>query len=270
MKFDKYLPTEQLRPYIRYYVVSESAVEQVYKVLPSPGLVLGFQYKGQLCRLEGLRQARSDKEQQQDPPDMVAIPLRASGVSGISDRYIVFKHTAGTGTVLVYFTPAGFVHFATPPANALFNLSLSLDDIFHRSLVRDVEETLALCTNDPERIRTVEVFLLSRLQAQPADPLVTEALHLIYQSRGTIRIQALNEQLHTSASPLEKRFRAIVGTSPKKFVSIVRFNLILEQLASAPSLTALSYEHQYFDQAHFIKDFKRYTGETPEQFKRFL
>ncbi len=48
MKFDKHYPGERLKPYIKYFVVSENNVENEYKVFPSTELVIGFQYKGQL------------------------------------------------------------------------------------------------------------------------------------------------------------------------------------------------------------------------------
>jgi AraC-like DNA-binding protein len=97
-----------------------------------------------------------------------------------------------------------------------------------------------------------------------------EAVNLIYQSKGTIKIKELSETLFISQSPFEKRFRKLVGTTPKKFASIVRFNTVLNNLNSAKSLTEICYENNFFDQAHFIKNFKQYTGDTPEQFKRFL
>ena len=68
----------------------------------------------------------------------------------------------------------------------------------------------------------------------------------------------------------EKRFRKVVGTTPEKFASIVRFNTVLDNLNDTKSLTDICYENNFFDQAHFIKDFKQFTGDTPEQFKRFL
>jgi len=93
---------------------------------------------------------------------------------------------------------------------------------------------------------------------------------LIYQSRGTIKIKELNEKLFISQSPFEKRFKKIVGTSAKKFSSIVRFNSVIDNMYEAKSLVEICYENNFFDQAHFIKDFKQFTGNTPENFKRSL
>lgn len=125
-------------------------------------------------------------------------------------------------------------------------------------------------TTDRQRIKIVEQFFLSQLKDIQTDKLFVEAVKLIYQSNGTIRVKELNEKLCISQSPFEKRFRKVVGTTPKKFTSIVRFNTVLDSLSKAKSLTEICYENDFFDQAYFIKDFKHFTGQTPENFKRFL
>jgi AraC-like DNA-binding protein len=254
MKFDKHFPTDQLKPYINYFVVSENELAQEYKVFPSSGLVIGFQYKGQLASIHNNTESK----------------LTSAGITGITDRYKIFKSIANTGTVLVYFTEIGFTHFASHPANELFNTSLSLDHVFARTSVAEVEEKLATAATDKQRIKVVEQFLVSQLKDIETDKLIVEAVKLIYQSNGTIRIKELNEKLFISQSPFEKRFRKVVGTTAKKFASIVRFNAVLTKLNNAKSLTEICYENNFFDQAHFIKDFKQFTGETPEHFKRFL
>lgn len=254
MRFDKYSPAEQLRPYIKYYAVSENDVSASYKVFPSSGLVIGFQYKGLLSAV------RAQKEDRLSP----------AGITGISGSYRIFRNTADIGTVLVYFSETGFAHFASQPAHELFNQSISLDHIFDRDAVAATEERLANARTDRQRIGVVEQFLLSRLKDIQADKLVIEAVKLIYQCKGTMRIKALAERLLISQSPFEKRFRKLVGTTPKKFSAIIRFNAVLNSLNNTRSLTYICYDNNFFDQAHFIKDFRQFTGDTPEHFKRFL
>lgn len=254
MKFDKHLPTDPLKPYIKYFVVSENTLENEYKVFPSSGLVIGFQYKGQLATIK----------------DNTENKLTTAGITGVADGYKIFKNSADIGTILVYFTEIGFTHFASHPANELFNLSLSLDAIFDKNSVAEVEEKLTIATSDKNRINVVEQFLASQLKDIQTDKLIVEAVKLIYQTNGTIRIKELNQKLFISQSPFEKRFRKVVGTTAKKFASIVRFNTVLDNLNKTKTLTEICYENNFFDQAHFIKDFKQFTGDTPENFKRFL
>ncbi len=254
MKFEKHLPDHRLQNHIHYYVISESDVENVYKVFPSPGLVIGFQYQGQLAAVQNNE----------------LFTLHTAGITGISDEYKVFKNKAGTGTILVYFTETGFVHFSARPTNELFNQSIGLDYIFNPAQIKEVEEKLAAVDTDLQRIKIVERFLLSQLKEKETDRLVAAAVKQIYESNGSIQIKDLNKKLFTSQSPLEKRFRKVVGTTPKKFASIIRFNHLLGQLKNAKSLTDICYEHHFFDQSHFIKDFKKFTGETPEDFQQSL
>lgn len=254
MKFEKHFPTDQLKNHIHYYVVAEYEQENEYKVFPSSGLVIGFQYKGRLSSIK----------------DKQLIQLDSAGITGITDEYKIFKNSSNTGTILVYFTETGFIHFSSRPTHELFNQSISLDYIFDRNKVSEVEEKLVAANTDKQRIYVVERFLLSQLRDIQNDKLIAEAVKLIYQSSGSIRIKELNKQLFISQSPFEKRFRKVVGTTPKKFASIVRFNHLLGNLKNAKSLTDICYENNFFDQAHFIKDFKKFTGERPEQFKRSL
>lgn len=254
MRFDKFIPTDILKPYIKYYVVSENSIESEYKIFPSSGLVIGFQYKGQLSTIK----------------DNIRSELTTAGITGLSDSYKIFKNSADIGTVLVYFTEIGFTHFASHPTNELFNQSISLDYIFDRDTIAQIEDQLACVHTDKQRIHAIEKFMLSQLKHIGTDKLIVEAIKLIYQSNGTIRIKELNEKLFISQSPFEKRFRKIVGTTPKKFASIVRFNSILNNLSKTKSSTEIGYENNFFDQAHFIKNFRQFTGDTPENFKRFL
>lgn len=254
MRFDKFIPTDKLKPYIKYYVVSENSIESEYKIFPSSGLVIGFQYKGQLSTIK----------------DNIRNKLTTAGITGLSDSYTIFKNSADIGTILVYFTEIGFSHFASLPTNELFNQSVSLDYIFDRNTVAQTEDQLASVHTDKQRIQAVEKFMLLQLKHIQTDKLIVEAIKLIYQSNGAIRIKELNEKLFISQSPFEKRFRKIVGTTPKKFASIVRFNSILDNLSKTKSLTEIGYENNFFDQAHFIKNFKQFSGDTPENFKRFL
>ena len=254
MKFDKHFPTDKLKNYIKYYVISEMEVESEYKVLPSAGLVMGFQYKGQISSIE----------------DKTLNKLTSAGITGISDSYKIFKNSDNIGTILVYFTEIGFIHFSTHPANELFNVITSLDNIFEKNKVNEVEEKLAATSTDKQRINIVEQFLLSQLKDIQTDKLIVEAVKLIYHSKGTIRVKELNEKLFISQSPFEKRFKKVVGTTPKKFASIIRLNNVLDNLNETKTLTEICYENNFFDQAHFIKDFKQFTGDTPEHFKRLL
>ena len=249
-RFDKYEPNDILKPYIRYFVISENDREQTYKVLPDTSLVIGLQYRGKLAQVVN------------GAEDMLSL----MGVTGLQDSYRLFKNSANIGTVLIYFKETGAASFFSQPVNELFSQSLSLDHFFSNSLLEQISEQLAEAETDLKRIQITELFLISHLKDVTGDLLVSAAVSFIRQSKGVIRIKDLAEKLNISQSPLEKRFRRIVGASPKKFASIVRLQSLIQNFPADMSMTQIGYEIGYYDQAHFIKDFKTFTGETPEKF----
>ncbi|SMC88953.1 helix-turn-helix domain-containing protein [Pedobacter africanus] len=253
MRFEVYLPCRELLPYVKQLVISENENAATYTVLPDTALVIGFQYSGRLAYLNhGLKN-----------------PLSTAGVTGLRDTYRVFQNTAGVGSVLVVFRENGAARFLSTPLHELFGESLSLEHFFARQSLLELEENLVNCDSDIARIRLVENFLIAHLNERPADLLVVKALQYIHESKGTIRIAKLAAMLHTSASPLEKRFRLEVGASPKKFATIVRARYVLAAMEHGNQGYA-EYLLAFYDQAHFIKDFKKFASVTPEQYLKQL
>ena len=246
-------PCNALQPYISHFMVSETETAQSYTVLPGTSLVMGFQYAGRLAY------------QQQNS----YINMATSGVTGILGSHRIFQNTANTGTVLAIFKEAGAAHFFKEPLNELYNESLALDNLVDRGQLAVLQEQLSAARNSEERINLVERFLLSRLYPLKTDLLVNAAIRQIHRSGGHIRITDLAAQLNTSKSPLEKRFRQTVGTTAKKFAGIVRMKSALITMQS-PLLEQNDHLLGYYDQAHFIHDFKKFTGTTPEQYLREL
>lgn len=176
-------------------------------------MVIGFQYRGHLPNLENGRETK----------------LTTAGITGISDSFKIFKSSRNTGTILVYFSEIGLNSFTYTPANKLFNLSISLENMFDKSMVSVTEEKMTFANTDKRRIHIIERFLLSHLQEIQKDKLVIEAVQLICHSKGTIRVTELAQKLFISQSPLEKRFRKLVGTPPKIFLysASIRCSIIL-------------------------------------------
>jgi AraC-like DNA-binding protein len=250
MGLTTYTPSDILKPYIRLLAVSEASEETQYKVLPGTSLVMGFQFRGRLATVE----------------DTTITPLNTAGITGIQSKYRIFSNSKDTGTVLVFFNETGAAWFLRAPVNELFGESVSMENFVSKSLLNEIEEQLSAAQTHQQRIDIIERFLIANIQPIQADMLVQAAIHHIQLTKGNIRISELARQLYTSKSPLEKRFRKVVGASPKKFASIVRFNALLKDYTLEKTLTEIGLEAGYFDQAHFIHDFKTFTGETPETY----
>jgi AraC-like DNA-binding protein len=252
VSFISYLPCAALQPYVRLLAVQEAALASSYQVLPDTGLVMGFQYRGKLAyHTAGER-----------------VALAPAGITGIHDGYRQFENEAGTGTVLVVFREGGAAPFFRLPLHELARQSVGLDCLVPRPLLAALEDDLGGATSDAARVQLVEAFLLARLQPPAPDRLVPAALGLIQASRGTIRMQELARQLGSSASPLEKRFRQVVGTSPKKLAMIVRLQHAIAAYRPGLSLTELGYAAGFYDQAHFIHAFQAFAGQSPAAYFR--
>jgi AraC-like DNA-binding protein len=250
VKFNTYIPLDILKPYVRTLAISESEMASTYKVLPGTEVVIGFQFKGKL--------SYADNNQE--------TPLSSSGLTGLNDSYRIFRNTKDTGSVLVFFKEGAASAFFHQPIHEFFKESISLENFMLRSELLILEEKLQESKSDKQRISAVEQFLISKLNPGVQDLLVLSAISMIYKSKGNIRIKDLAKALHSSQSPLEKRFRGKVGTSPKKFSSLVRFKNSIDHYRPDRSLTDLSYEMGFYDQAHFIKEFRNFTGDSPEIF----
>lgn len=244
------LPSEALRPFVERYAVVRSTSDAPYTVLPCTGLVLGFQFSGAVTRMEGAGTRK----------------LHRSGVTGLHSSAATFQSEAGTGTVLVYFREAGATAFFPEPLNELFGQSLSLEQFMLRSELVLLEERLEEADTDADRIAVVEAFLLQRLRPARPDAMVVQALALIHRSKGSIRIEQLAEQLHTSRSPLERRFRKAVGATAKQYAGIVRMRAVLHAHVPGTALLDTGLDAGFYDQAHFIKAFRAFTGEAPQRF----
>ena len=253
MNINSYKPTELLRPFILTYIIVESQDESVNRVLPDTSLVMAFRYKGRLSYTA-------------DGPKK---DLPSSSVSGLRKSLRLFNYSKDTGNLLILFKEAGAAAFFKHPLHILFEQSISLDNFIPHQKLSVIEEQLAEAKNNFQRIDLIEQFLLSKLYSYKPDKLILTALKKIHSAKGIIRIKELADTLYISQDAFEKRFRRVVGTSPKQFSLILRMKFITNSRQQKYTLTKMAFDAGYFDQPHFNKDFKLFTGQTPSEFFKF-
>ena len=102
-----------------------------------------------------------------------------------------------------------------------------------------------------------------------SDRKIEIAIGLILNSKGKISVKSLTETLHTTERTLQRQFEEHVGIPPKQFAKIIQFQASLNQISgdSFSKLTEIVYENGYADQSHFIRNFKKFTGKRPSEFK---
>lgn len=250
MKWQEHIPTDALRPFVKAYRIIETDVEIINRVLPNTSLAMAFRYKGQVSYITG------DGHK----------PLPASVISGLRKSVRLIRYLKNTAVVIVLFKEAGAKAFFEEPVYELFEESVSLDTFIRQSKLSVVEEQLAIAKNNLERIAIIEHFLLSRLLNHSTDKLISTAVGEIHSAKGAVKIKSLSNALYISTDAFGKRFRRAIGTSPKQFSSIVRMEAIAKQQLNADSFTNMAFDAGYYDQSHFNKDFKLFTGLTPTDF----
>ena len=249
---EKYLPCAILQPFVKHFLIIDSEHGMENRILPDTSIVMAFRLKGQLAYTENGTYHN--------------LPL--SVITGIRESSRVISYSKDTATLLVAFNEGGAAAFFKEPLHELSGISISLDHLVQGPKIHAIEEQLAEAPGNREKVKIVEQFLLSELKKTQADLLIREAIQKIKFSKGDIKIKDLLADLPISRDPFEKRFRRITGTSPKQFSVIVRLKNLISSYSGSTSLTEMAYDAGYFDQAHFIKDFRSFTGQTPHDFFR--
>jgi AraC-like DNA-binding protein len=238
-------PVEALRRFVKQFLVVEflEALEDSH--LPGTGLVAAFPFRGS-CQLD----------------DGSTVPHAA--LTGLHDRLRHHAHSKGNAIVLAQFTPTGASAFFHYPLDELANTTVRLNALFDDpTATAFLDEQLADMPNHLRRVQHVETFLLARAIHSQPDPLIAAAVRWIEDASPDARITDLVRYIGLSQSALERRFRNQVGTTPKKFATLVRLQRVFRLRSTSDELTAIAHAVGYHDQAHFTHDFKRMTGLAP-------
>jgi len=132
---------------------------------------------------------------------------------------------------------------------------------------KDLNVQLIEANNEQERITLLTSFLLAQLkQEKTRDKLVEESLNLIHKNIGSITVKNLLERLNISERQFEKRFSQTVGISPQFYIRVKRFNeaIRLMKTRQFERLTDVAFALNFYDQSHFIRDIKEFSGITPK------
>jgi AraC-like DNA-binding protein len=239
-------PREALRPYVKRLLVVEASAAHQDAHLPDTGLVAAFRFRGDCLLEEGSRSAPT------------------AAVTGLWDTVRTHQHSGDHAAVIVSFTAVGAAAWLRRPLDEFANTTIDLRAVLDRPSEWDaLADRLAVAPDHAHRLRMVEELLLTRVGQTQPDPLMSAAAAFIERTQGTIRIHELTRRIGLSQSALERRFRRRVGTSPRRFASIVRLKNVVRLHAGGADLTTIAHAAGYCDQAHFIKDFKRFAGVPP-------
>jgi len=190
---------------------------------------------------------------------------------GICDipAVVEIENDAPSGNIGIEFSPLGAYRIFQLRHSELKNKIFLLEDVFGKP-VRDVQEMIANTESIPEKINLIQKHLIKLLNRSEPDPILDYCINQINESKGLISVAELESRTGYSSRWIYEKFIDKVGLSAKNLSSIVRFMQFYEQWAKNPdySLTKDFMYRYFYDQAHFIKDFKRFTGHSPLRFSK--
>ncbi|AZA76648.1 AraC family transcriptional regulator [Chryseobacterium sp. G0186] len=199
--------------------------------------------------------------------DGEAIVQPRNCVFGQLTQPLQIEPTGVTGIFSVRFHHNGFIPFATIPINNMDDKAIPLEELFGTAGT-ELGQKVFLSKTTIEKIELVENFLRERLNPETIDRIVQSTVDILLHYNGQISVNELSKQSNINRRQLERRFSSTIGLSPKQLSKTIRLQSVLKHLLNNEytSLTALAYDAEYYDQAHFIKDFKEFTGLTPKEF----
>ncbi len=171
----------------------------------------------------------------------------------------------------VNFQPAGFHQLFSVPMIELADRANDARSVIGLA-VSNLEQRLAEAGSFPERVQVATRFLLTQAaRSKKPDPVAAIAKWLLRQ-HGAPRIEQAAASAGLSTRQFDRKFCEQVGTTPKLYGRIVRFQAALSAklTGDGKTWTAIAHEFGYYDQMHMVRDFHEFSGEAPARYSSRL
>lgn len=193
-----------------------------------------------------------------------------SGIYGVASRMYT-KRIEGKGQVFgVKFQPGGFYPFIKSPLSKITDQALSIKSVFGADAIGYEQQLKS--ENDPaSMIALTEALFLQHLpEHDEAITLINRIIARILEDRDLTKVEQLCELFNMNKRKLQRLFNRYVGISPKWVIKLYRLQNAAEALDSGSQYDPLklSCDLGYYDQSHFIKDFKSIIGKTPDEYSK--
>lgn len=199
-------------------------------------------------------------------------------ISG-SQQHIVGLQTASKGTAVfngsvrfftIQFKPNGFYKLFNLPVSLLTDKIYKLSDVLRKDMSGYIENLFEATDTAALKSLTDTLLLSYLLKSKKADPnnSITYTSSVIFKNHGNANIKNLAYEANMCLRTFELRFTEQVGISPKMYARLTRFNraILIRTKNKAISWTDICHQCGYYDQMHFIKEFKQFAGDSPSGF----
>ena len=187
-------------------------------------------------------------------------------ISGLRTQYISIPSGKDSRLLVVTFQRGQAFPFLPLPVQELTNCVVDADLIFG-DLTHQLREQLLGLNDAFQMFACIERFLMNQM-CPPDDPTqacVSFAVEQLSQNPSQMRLEKNKKKIGYSQKHFIHLFKKQVGVTPKQFLKIMRFQQVIRTLSQQKHLAwhQLALDCGYFDQAHFIHDFKQFAGMTP-------
>lgn len=255
MIYHTYEPHPDLRSVVKYYWTLEVPFDpnnEKQKIIPDGCIEMTFNLK------DPIKKHLSESE---------FIIQSNCMIMGQRTKSFDIEPVGDVQSFAVCFYPFGFSSLISEPLGSFVDQDLSIEALFGKPVASELEQKIFDANNTEERIRIIEAFLFARLHENTSlDKLISHTVDLLIETNGKLSIGTILENDPSQRRQLERKFKKHIGISPKRLSRIIRLQTALKLILSEDqNLTRIAYESDYFDQSHFIKDFKEFIGSTPKQ-----
>ena len=210
---------------------------------------LCFHYKGRFCEVTDGRM----------------IPGFQTGIHGQSLQYRRFRTAESFGLFGAFLYPFAVPLLLGIPATEINGQMVDLASLLGRP-GEILSEKMLLADNNQQRASILSAFLESRLP-DAGSSRVIPAIRQVILTRGQMPIHSLSDQYFLSSRQFTRAFSEYAGFSPKLFSRLLRFEHTLSEYGNRDkSLTEIAYDCGYYDQSHFIHEFKEFSGHDPRHY----
>lgn len=190
--------------------------------------------------------------------------------SGLRTEPITIPSGNGAAMMVISFKKGMAAPFFPFPMEEISDSVVDADLVWGRDF-GDLRERLLDEKDVDLRFRMVEEFLLRKFAAKlNPNPCVAFAVSEMIERPDRISIAKMNAKIGYSQKHFTEMFRKQVGVTPKSYLKIMRFQKAVRSIDAAESVDwgTIAHDCGFYDQAHFIHDFKHFSGFTPEQYSK--
>ena len=257
MNYQTYKPHKDLESIVKFYWTLEVPFDlknQKQKIVPDGCIEMTFNFGDKIKRFTS-------------ETDFILHPNAM--VMGQRTKSFDILPTGNVDTFAICFYPIGFANFVTMPLENLVDKETPISELFGQVEADILEQQMIQAADNQHRINIIETFLLKILsEKNTISNIVKSTIDDLLKTNGTAAINVILKDDVSKRRQLERHFRKQIGISPKQLGKAIRLQATLNLLLNKKSntLTDIAYESEYFDQNHFIKDFKDLVGVTPKEF----